>query len=64
MLEASFWLSEAQYNSGYSQDTEGVVTCSDETRHNLTDEDYVTFREVEGMVELNGCEPKRVKTLG
>ena len=48
----------------YPQDAEGVVTCSDETRHNLTDEDYVTFREVEGMTELNGCQPKRVKTLG
>ena len=46
------------------QDVEGVVTCSDETRHNLTDEDYVTFREIEGMEELNGCDPKPVKTIG
>uniref|UniRef100_A0A1X7SNC5 Fibrinogen C-terminal domain-containing protein n=1 Tax=Amphimedon queenslandica TaxID=400682 RepID=A0A1X7SNC5_AMPQE len=45
-------------------DTEGVVTCSDETRHNLTGEDYVTFKEVEGMAELNGCQPRPVKELG
>ena len=41
-----------------------MVTCSDETRHNLTGEDYVTFKEVEGMKELNGCEPRRIKELG
>lgn len=46
------------------QEEEGVVTCSDETRHNLTDEDSVTFSEVEGMVELNGCQPRPVKVLG
>jgi hypothetical protein len=46
------------------KEEESVVTCSDETRHNLTDEDYVTFREVEGMSELNGCQPVPVKVLG
>ena len=40
------------------------MTCSDEARHDLTDEDFVTFNEVEGMIELNGCEPRPVKILG
>ncbi len=40
------------------------MTCSDETRHNLSDEDFVTFSEIEGMVELNACEPRPVKVLG
>ncbi|OZJ02072.1 Ubiquitin-activating enzyme E1 1 [Bifiguratus adelaidae] len=45
-------------------DTEGVVTCLDETRHGLEDGDYVTFTEVQGMTELNGYEPIKVKVLG
>lgn len=50
--------------SAITKEEESVVTCSDETRHNLTDEDYVTFSEVEGMTELNGCDPRPVKVLG
>lgn len=46
------------------QDTEGVVTCLDETRHGLEDGDFVTFTEVQGMVELNGCEPRKVTVKG
>ncbi|ORX70907.1 ubiquitin-activating emzyme E1 [Linderina pennispora] len=43
---------------------EGVVTCLDETRHGLEDGQFVTFTEVQGMGELNGCEPRQVKVLG
>lgn len=47
-----------------SKDAESVVTCLDDTRHGLEDGDYVTFTEVQGMTELNNCEPKKIKVLG
>ncbi|XP_054164273.1 ubiquitin-like modifier-activating enzyme 1 isoform X2 [Oppia nitens] len=47
-----------------TKDAEAVVTTHDETRHGFSDGDKVTFQEVEGMIELNGCEPKTVKVLG
>lgn len=43
---------------------EGVVTCLDETRHGLEDGDFVTFTEVQGTTELNGCEPRKVTVKG
>ncbi|TBU32859.1 ubiquitin activating enzyme [Dichomitus squalens] len=46
------------------KDSEGVVTCLDETRHGLEDGDFVTFSEVQGMTELNGCEPRKVTVKG
>ncbi|TFY80751.1 hypothetical protein EWM64_g3261 [Hericium alpestre] len=46
------------------KDKEGLVTCLDETRHGLEDGDYVTFSEVQGMEELNGCEPRKVTVKG
>ncbi|KAI0723211.1 ubiquitin activating enzyme [Earliella scabrosa] len=46
------------------KDSEGVVTCLDETRHGLQDGDFVTFSEVQGMTELNGCEPRKVTVKG
>ncbi|KAI0324963.1 ubiquitin activating enzyme [Cubamyces sp. BRFM 1775] len=46
------------------RDSEGVVTCLDETRHGLQDGDFVTFSEVQGMTELNGCEPRKVTVKG
>ena len=46
------------------QDSEGVVTCLDETRHGLEDGDFVTFTEVQGMEELNGCKPRKVTVKG
>ncbi|KAJ2783062.1 E1 ubiquitin-activating protein [Coemansia interrupta] len=46
------------------QSAEGIVTCLDETRHGLEDGQYVTFSEVQGMTELNGCEARKVKVLG
>lgn len=47
-----------------SKDKEAVVTCLEETRHGFEDGDYVTFSEVQGMAELNGCDPVKVKVLG
>lgn len=43
---------------------DAVVTCLDETRHGLEEGDFVTFSEVQGMVELNGCEPRKVSVKG
>lgn len=46
------------------KDSDGLVTCLDETRHGLEDGDFVTFAEVQGMAELNGCEPRKVSVKG
>jgi len=46
-----------------TQDEEGVVTVSDDKRHNLETGDYVTFEEVEGMTELNNSEPRKIKVI-
>lgn len=54
-------LTSAVYNL---QSLEGVVATVDETKHGLEDGDYVTFSEVQGMVELNGCKPIKIKVLG
>uniref|UniRef100_A0A0B7AVD4 E1 ubiquitin-activating enzyme n=1 Tax=Arion vulgaris TaxID=1028688 RepID=A0A0B7AVD4_9EUPU len=43
---------------------QGVVACLDENRHGFSDGDYVTFSEVKGMVELNGCTPIKIKVIG
>ena len=47
-----------------TQEAEGVVTTLDESRHGLEDGDFVTFAEVGGMAELNGCAGRKVKVLG
>ncbi|XP_002063972.4 ubiquitin-like modifier-activating enzyme 1 [Drosophila willistoni] len=47
-----------------TNDAQGVVTCLDETRHGFNDGDYVTFSEVQGMKELNGCQPIKINVLG
>uniref|UniRef100_A0A1S4H7Q4 E1 ubiquitin-activating enzyme n=2 Tax=Anopheles gambiae TaxID=7165 RepID=A0A1S4H7Q4_ANOGA len=47
-----------------TNDAESLVTCVDETRHGFEDGDYVTFTEVQGMTELNGCAPMKIKVLG
>jgi ubiquitin-activating enzyme E1 len=46
------------------QDGEGIVTTLDEARHGLEDGDFVTFTEIKGMEELNGCEPRKVTVKG
>ncbi|KAI0394351.1 putative ubiquitin-protein ligase [Xylariaceae sp. FL0594] len=45
-------------------DEEGLVSALDETRHGLTDGDYVTFSEIEGMEALNNAEPRKVTVKG
>lgn len=47
-----------------SREKESVVTCLDENRHGFEDGDFVTFQELQGMTELNGCQPRPVKVLG
>lgn len=47
-----------------TSDVESIVTCLDENRHGFEDGDYVTFTEIEGMTELNGCDPIKIKVLG
>ncbi|KAG8002640.1 Ubiquitin-like modifier-activating enzyme 1 [Nibea albiflora] len=47
-----------------TKDNPGVVTCLDEARHGFESGDYVTFTEVQGMTELNGCQPVEIKVLG
>ena len=39
------------------------MTCLEESRHNLEDGDHVTFSEIKGMTELNGCVPRKVKVI-
>lgn len=42
--------------SSISKEKEGLVTVSDDERHGFEDGDWVTFREVKGMTEINGQE--------
>lgn len=41
-----------------------MVTCLDEARHGFETGDFVSFSEVQGMVELNGSQPMEIKVLG
>ncbi|KAL3317491.1 E1 ubiquitin-activating protein [Cichlidogyrus casuarinus] len=43
---------------------EGKVTCLEETRHGFETGDFVTFHEMNGMTELNNCNPIQIKVLG
>lgn len=54
--------SEAHFS--FNQDNPGVVTCLDEARHGFENGDFVSFSEVQGMVELNGSQPMEIKVLG
>uniref|UniRef100_A0A8C6MRW1 Ubiquitin-like modifier-activating enzyme 1 n=1 Tax=Mus spicilegus TaxID=10103 RepID=A0A8C6MRW1_MUSSI len=47
-----------------SMDNPGVVTCLDEARHGFETGDFVSFSEVQGMIQLNGCQPMEIKVLG
>lgn len=47
-----------------SNEKEGVVTVYDESRHGLEDGAFVVFEEIQGMNELNGCDPMQIKYLG
>jgi len=50
--------------AGISKEDKSVVTCLDEHRHGFEDGDHVTFSEVQGMTELNGCKPLKIQVLG
>ncbi|XP_075795698.1 ubiquitin-like modifier-activating enzyme 7 [Pelodiscus sinensis] len=54
------------YVQHISQGRPGVVTCGDGQGHGhgFADGDFVTFSGVEGMSQLNGCEPRAVRVLG
>ncbi|XP_044881035.1 ubiquitin-like modifier-activating enzyme 7 isoform X4 [Mauremys mutica] len=47
------------------QGTPGVVTCRDGQGHGhgFADGDFVTFSDVEGMSQLNGCKPRAIHVL-
>lgn len=47
-----------------TKEIDGIVTCIDETKHGFQDGDYVTFSEVQGMTELNGCSPRKINVIG
>ncbi|XP_047102553.1 ubiquitin-like modifier-activating enzyme 1 [Schistocerca piceifrons] len=47
-----------------SKDAEGLVACVDDARHGFEDGDFVKFSEIEGMTELNTCEPRKIRVLG
>jgi len=46
--------------SGVEQDEKGYVTVHEDKRHSFQDGDYVKFREVEGMTELNDLDPVQI----
>jgi ubiquitin-activating enzyme E1 len=46
--------------SSVSQETSGVITVSDDSRHGLETGDFVTFSNVRGMVELNSIDPVQI----
>lgn len=46
-----------------TNDSDGIVTTFEDQRHDLEDGDYVTFREVKGMSEINDKEFK-IKVMG
>uniref|UniRef100_A0A2K5PZN5 Ubiquitin-like modifier-activating enzyme 1 n=1 Tax=Cebus imitator TaxID=2715852 RepID=A0A2K5PZN5_CEBIM len=47
-----------------TKDSPGVVTCLDEAWHGFESSDFVSFREVQGMSELNDIHPIEIKVLG
>uniref|UniRef100_A0A672I9D2 E1 ubiquitin-activating enzyme n=1 Tax=Salarias fasciatus TaxID=181472 RepID=A0A672I9D2_SALFA len=47
-----------------SKDNPGVVICTDDRKHGLTDGAKVVFSEVQGMTELNNLKPVEVKVGG
>ena len=50
--------------SAITKENPPVVTCLDEQRHDLETGDYVTFTEIQGMVELNNSAPRKITVLG
>ena len=46
-----------------SRDEEGIVTCNEETRHELETGDFVTFSEIVGMEGLNQSAAREVTVI-
>ncbi len=46
-----------------SQGKSGVVRIHEDKEHSFNDGDYVKFREVEGMTELNAAPPMQIKVI-
>lgn len=50
--------------AGITQESPGTVHSHHERRHGFQDGDWVTFREVQGMTQLNGSAPRQIKVTG
>mmetsp|Transcript_100648 Transcript_100648/g.285194 ORF Transcript_100648/g.285194 Transcript_100648/m.285194 type:complete len:1034 (-) Transcript_100648:329-3430(-) len=50
--------------AGVAQESPGTVHTHHERRHGFQDDDWVVFREVQGMVELNDQKPRQIKVTG
>lgn len=50
--------------SSITKENPPIVTCLDEQRHDLESGDFVSFTEVQGMVELNDGKPRKIKVKG
>jgi ubiquitin-activating enzyme E1 len=46
-----------------TQENPGIVSVHEDKKHDFQDGDYVKFREVEGMTELNSSEPMKIKVI-
>ncbi|EFA76257.1 ubiquitin activating enzyme E1 [Heterostelium album PN500] len=49
--------------SAVSQDKTGVVTLVDEQKLQLQDGDFITFKEINGMTQLNDLPPQKIKVI-
>mmetsp|Transcript_140086 Transcript_140086/g.349111 ORF Transcript_140086/g.349111 Transcript_140086/m.349111 type:complete len:1038 (+) Transcript_140086:74-3187(+) len=50
--------------AGVTQENPGAVHTHHERRHGFQDGDWVTFREVQGMTQLNDSAPRQIKVTG
>lgn len=50
--------------SAITKENPPIVTCLDEQRHDLETGDYVSFTEVQGMLEINDAKPRKIKVVG
>jgi ubiquitin-activating enzyme E1 len=50
--------------AGVTQESPGAVHTHNERRHGFQDGDWVVFREVQGMTQLNDSKPRQIKVTG
>mmetsp|Transcript_56417 Transcript_56417/g.156170 ORF Transcript_56417/g.156170 Transcript_56417/m.156170 type:complete len:1034 (+) Transcript_56417:90-3191(+) len=50
--------------AGVTQENPGAVHTHHERRHGFQDDDWVVFREVQGMAELNDGKPRQIRVTG